>query len=145
MWLNTLKFIRRVRGQSILEYVCVCAAFAMVGIATFLAMSRASVLSYRGMPANYTGNDTLVGKTIRDPKNRISEEVKLQTVYDGDAAVNNTWGTPNADISGRTPSNLVADSETHQSSWNDASEDGYVRNEDWRNDPYGPPLEEEAS
>lgn len=44
------------KTQSILEYICVCTAFAVVGIGTFLAVVYSSFYNLRGPSQTYTSS-----------------------------------------------------------------------------------------
>ncbi|MDD5194830.1 MAG: hypothetical protein PHQ96_04030 [Candidatus Omnitrophica bacterium] len=115
------------KAQSVLEYILVSVAFATAGIATFVIVSRASVLTHRGLSTDYSGS-TLTGQVIADPQNRINDEAKWQAPKSNITS----WNEPQPEIDNRVTTHLVADSETHNSTWNQNNEENYVDNEEWR-------------
>ncbi|MDD5584310.1 MAG: hypothetical protein PHV55_04575 [Candidatus Omnitrophica bacterium] len=117
------------KTQSVLEYICVSAAFAAAGIATFVALSSKALLAYRGSGTNTTPS-TLAGKVITDPANRVTEQQKWQEP----TANITSWNQPQSEIDNRVPTNLVADSETHESTWTQDAEGNYVDEEKWRDE-----------
>lgn len=52
------------KTQSILEYICVCTAFAAVGIGTFLAVVYSSFYNLRGPSQTYTSSNTVMDQTL---------------------------------------------------------------------------------
>lgn len=118
------------KAQSVLEYICVSAAFAAAGIATFVALSSKALLAYRGSGTNYTTPSTLTGKVITDPADRVTEQQKWQEP----TANITSWNQPQPEIDNRVTTNLVADSETHESTWTEDAEGNYVDEEKWKDE-----------